>query len=66
MDVPAKSLSAIRIPVISLKHGKKKIQKKILELYQKTSLNLLILGFSSWRNCLLNMDEMQLFLGDAL
>src|SRR4051812_15409510 len=44
MDVPQRSIAAIATPIIS-QAWKDKNTKQILEIYQKTSLNLLIVGF---------------------
>ncbi|MBX2931190.1 MAG: oligosaccharide flippase family protein [Chitinophagaceae bacterium] len=62
MDVPLRSITAISIPVIS-EAWKEKNKAKILMLYQKTSLNLLLIGLLIFGITYLSADNMVSFLG---
>lgn len=62
MDVPQRSMTSISIPIIS-EAWKEKNRAKILMLYQKTSLNLLLIGLLIFGTIYLNADNMVNFLG---
>jgi O-antigen/teichoic acid export membrane protein len=62
MDVPFRSMAGITTMLIA-EAWKNKDKKKIDELYQKTSLNLLILGLALFCILLLSMDNLGRFLG---
>lgn len=62
MEVPQRSIVAIGTPIIA-NAWKNKNRGLILELYQKTSLNLLIIGFAIWGVLFLNMHNAVIFLG---
>jgi O-antigen/teichoic acid export membrane protein len=64
MDVPQRSIVAIATPIIS-QAWKDKNMQQIHELYQKTSLNLLIVGFFIWGVIFLNMHNTIQYLGSA-
>ncbi len=64
MDVPQRSIVAIATPIIS-QAWKDKNTMQIHELYQKTSLNLLIVGFLIWGVIFLNMHNAIQYLGSA-
>lgn len=64
MEVPQRSIVAIAVPIIS-QAWKDRNMKQIGELYQKTSLNLLIFGLAIWGTLLLNMDNAIAFLGST-
>jgi len=64
MDVPQRSIVAIATPIIS-QAWKDKNMQQIHELYQKTSLNLLIVGFFIWGVIFLNMHNAIQYLGSA-
>ncbi|MGI8950681.1 MAG: lipopolysaccharide biosynthesis protein [Chitinophagaceae bacterium] len=64
MDVPQRSMVAIATPIIS-EAWKDRNKEKILELYQKTSLNLLIIGLALGGIIYLNMDNAIKFLGNT-
>ncbi len=62
MDVPQRSIVAIATPIIS-QAWKDKNTGQIHELYKKTSLNLLIVGFLIWGIIFLNMHNAIQYLG---
>jgi O-antigen/teichoic acid export membrane protein len=64
MDVPQRSIAAIATPIIS-QAWKDKNTKQILEIYQKTSLNLLVVGLFIWGLIFLNMHNAIKYLGNA-
>ncbi|TKK66414.1 hypothetical protein FC093_17735 [Ilyomonas limi] len=64
MDVPQRSIVAIATPIIS-QAWKDKNTQQIHEIYQKTSLNLLIVGFFIWGVIFLNMHNAIKYLGSA-
>ncbi len=64
MDVPQRSIVAIATPVIS-QAWKDKNMGQIQSIYQKTSLNLLIVGFFIWGLIFLNMHNAIKYLGSA-
>lgn len=64
MDVPQRSIVAIATPIIS-QAWKDKNMQQIHEIYQKTSLNLLIVGFFIWGVIFLNMHNAIQYLGEA-
>lgn len=62
MEVPQRGIVSIATPIIA-EAWKDRNVKKISELYQKTSLNLLIIGFVIWGCLVLNMHNAIAFLG---
>src|SRR4051794_32659416 len=64
MDVPQRSIVAIATPIIS-QAWKDKNTQQIHQIYQKTSLNLLIVGFFIWGVIFLNMHNAVKYLGNA-
>jgi O-antigen/teichoic acid export membrane protein len=64
MDVPQRSIISIATPIIS-EAWKDRNLAKIREIYQKTSLNLLIIGLALGGAIYLNMDNAVRFLGDT-
>ncbi|TAE17137.1 MAG: hypothetical protein EAZ47_00250 [Bacteroidetes bacterium] len=62
MDVPLRGVTSIAVPIIS-EAWRNKDLPKILQLYQKTSLNLLFGGLLLGGAVLLNMDNAVIFLG---
>jgi O-antigen/teichoic acid export membrane protein len=64
MEVPQRSIVSIATPIIAEAWKDRNISK-IMWLYQKTSLNLLIIGLAIWGCILLNMDNAIKFLGST-
>lgn len=64
MDVPLRSISSISIPILS-EAWKEKNRSKILMLYQKTSLNLLLIGLLIFGTIFLSSDNMVSYLGST-
>ena len=64
MEVPQRSIVSIATPIIAQAWKDRDIAQ-ILSLYQKTSLNLLIIGLGIWGILFLNMDNAIHFLGDT-
>ncbi|WP_153797893.1 lipopolysaccharide biosynthesis protein [Foetidibacter luteolus] len=62
MEVPQRSMTSIATPIIA-EAWKNKDLGKIKELYQKTSLNLLIAGLGIWGLCMVNMNSAIAYLG---
>jgi O-antigen/teichoic acid export membrane protein len=64
MEVPQKSMASTTLPFFA-EAWKNKDLKKIHSLYQKTSLNMLLIGFGIAGLIILNIDNCISFLGDT-